>query len=49
MNTPYVKQYDGFGVLLNALTSDYISEYPNRKSRRVMCCQLDGIKISKRG
>ena len=36
MNKPYVKQYDGLGVLTNPITKDnpYVSKLPNRAARR---------------
>lgn len=34
MNTPYVKQYDHVGKLLNPIKGAYESPFPNRRSRR---------------
>jgi len=34
MNTPYVKQYDKNGVLLNPIVGGYYHEFPNRAERR---------------
>ncbi len=34
MNTPYVKQYNNKGEVTNPIKGTYISEHPNRRSRR---------------
>lgn len=34
MNTPYKKEFDENGDLMNPITGSYMSEEPNRKTRR---------------
>ena len=34
MNTPYVKQYDKYGILLNPIKGSYINKDSNRHERR---------------
>lgn len=33
-NKPYIKIYNEFGVVINPITDNYLSEFPNRKKRR---------------
>ena len=34
MNTPYVKEYDKNGELLNPINGKYVNEFPNRQQRK---------------
>lgn len=34
MNTPYIKQFNELGEVVNPIEHSYMSEYPNRRERR---------------
>ena len=34
MNTPYVKEYDKNGELLNPINGKYVNKFPNRQQRK---------------
>lgn len=34
MNTPYIKQLNELGQVINPIEKSYMSEYPNRRERR---------------
>ena len=45
-NTPYVKQYNELGQLLNPINGAYISPYPNHATRNA---RPDRFKSNKKG